>query len=182
MTEKKDPSPPTPQQVATALPIAQELRAGGWNFTRIADHLASEGIPTPSRWKGQPTRWTGRRVKHLLEQVGSGGPPSASVPPAHFAETADKATEEPTEEPPSIKVTGPITVTAPGIAITLTGLSGPVKVRGPFTVTGLQPAAEQEESPIIQLSRLTIQEIAATLSLLSQRPVILNPLLARSRV
>lgn len=160
MTEKQDQAAALSQQVSAALPMAKELRRAGWSFARIAEHLDSEGVPTPSRWKGKPSRWNYKSVKRLLDQAGSGD--RSFAPEEQAAPEEQIAPEEQTAS--HIRVTAPITVTAPGVAITLTGFTGPVKVSGPFNVDQAQPLAEEaasaKESSIIKLTRLTMEEIS----------------------
>lgn len=176
MTDKQDQEAALARQVSAALPMAQDLRRAGWSLARIADHLDSEGVPTPSRWKGKPTRWNGKSVKRLLDQAVNGEPTAPRTP--------DPPQES--EQPSSpINVTGPITVTAPGVAITLTGLSGPVKVAGPFTVAEddptATPARHQKKSPIIQLSQVTAWELSQAIGGPVGHRVFPDPLFLRRR-
>ena len=116
MTEKQDQPQEQANPVAGVLPKAQELRNAGWSLRRIADHLQSEGVPSPTRWKGKPTRWTVRTVKRLLEQAAPEDQPSSAE-----------------SQPQSVTFTGPITVVA----------TGPLRFAGPITVNGPAPSKEE---------------------------------------
>ena len=93
MTNKQSQATTLARQVSTALPVAQELHQAGWSYSRIADHLQSEGVPTPSRWKGKPTSWHGKIVKRLLDQA-----KQHTAPPA-MQSTAEEEPRSPSKEP-----------------------------------------------------------------------------------
>ena len=116
VAEKRDQQQSQVQQAAGVLPMVRELRGAGWSFRRIADHLQSEGVPSPTRWKGKPTRWTVRTVKRLLEQAAPEDQPSSAE-----------------SQPQSVTFTGPITVVA----------TGTLRFLAPVTVNGPEPSKEE---------------------------------------
>ena len=111
---EKQPPPHPPESV---LPVIKSLRTAGWSHRRIADYLQTEGYPSPTRWKGQPARWTVKMVQRLLEQDAPDGPPPSS---------------ESQTQP--VTFTGPITVVA----------TGPLTFDGPVTMNG--PKSSKEET------------------------------------
>lgn len=118
--EKRDQEQDQVQQVAGVLSMVRELSGAGWSLRRIADHLQSEGSPTPTRWKGKPTRWTARTVKRLLEQDDTEDNPSSAE-----------------SQPQPMIFTGPITVVATGM----------LKFAAPVTVKGPEHSKEETAAP-----------------------------------
>ena len=110
---EKQPPPRPPESV---LPLIKALRSAGWSLRRIADHLQAEGYPSPTRWKGQPARWTVKMVQRLLEQDAADNPPPSS---------------ESQTQP--VTFTGPITVVA----------TGPLTFDGPVTMNGPEYSKEE---------------------------------------
>lgn len=119
MAEKQEQSEDQAQQAASVLPLIQVLRSAGWSLRRIADHFQSQGIPSPTRWKGKPARWTARAVKRLLDLAGVEENPSSSD-----------------LEGQQMTFTGPITLVA----------TGPLRFEGTVTMNGPSTgvAAENE--------------------------------------
>ena len=134
MTEKQDQ--PQDQAAATSvLSMVQELRNAGWSLRRIADHLQAEGLPSPTRWKGKPTRWTVRTVKRILEQA----------PPEDEPSSAES-------QPQPMTFTGPITVVATGTL----RFAGPVTMNGPeFSREDTTPKDRPEGSIVERLAAAT---------------------------
>ena len=128
MTEKQDqPHDPAATSV-DVLALAQELQNAGWSLRRIADHLQAEGFPSPTRWKGKPTRWTIRTVKRILEQAPPQEQPSAAAPP-----------------PQPMTFTGPITLVATGTL----SFVGPVTMHGPASSSEPVPPEEHPADSIV---------------------------------
>lgn len=120
MADKQDQSKDQAQQAASVLPSIQVLRRAGWSLRRIADHFQAEGVPTPTRWKGKPTRWTARAVKRLLDLTGAEEIPSSSD-----------------LEGQQMTFTGPITLVA----------TGPLRFEGTVTMNGPSTGAAADAEP-----------------------------------
>ena len=155
MADKESSASGIVQEIAKTLAMIQHLRAAAWSYSRIAVHLNESGIPSLTRWKGQPARWHGKSVKRFIEtapaspeelrKAASEPPdpklsPDASSPPA-----LDPSSTTPAPTP--IEVKGRITVKANGVAITLVGVGGTVTVTGPFSVEKEEQAEEAEPHP-----------------------------------
>ena len=162
MSDKESSASGIVQEIAKTLAMIQHLRHAAWSYSRIAVHLNESGIPSLTRWKGQPAPWHGKSVKRFIETASPGSeelrkavseppdpklPPDASSPPDLDPSSADPA-------PATIKVNGPITVTANGVAITLTGVGGTVTVTGPFSVAKEEQAEEAQPPPAPQTSSI----------------------------
>ena len=130
------------QEIAKTLAMIQHLRAAAWSYSRIAVHLNESGIPSLTRWKGQPARWHGKSVKRFIETARPGPeelrdavpePSDPKLSPDASSPPAPDPSSPPAHSPP-IEVKGRITVRANGVAITLVGVGGTVTVTGPFSV------------------------------------------------
>ena len=132
MNEKRDQQQGQVQQAAGVLPMVRALRGAGWSFRRIADHLQSEDVPSPTRWKGKPTRWTVRTVKRVLEQADPEDQPSSAE-----------------SQPQQVTFTGPITVVA----------TGTLRFAAPVTMNG--PESSKEETAPKRRSTGSIVGVAA---------------------
>jgi hypothetical protein len=120
VAEQQEQSEDQAQQAASVLPSIQVLRRAGWSLRRIADHFQSQGVPSPTRWKGKPTRWTARGVKRLLDLAGAEENPSSSD-----------------LEGQQMTFTGPITLVA----------TGPLRFEGTVTMNGPSTGAAADEEP-----------------------------------
>ena len=165
------------KEISDARPVIQDLRRLGWSYNRIADHLNTSDVTSPTRWKGKPAPWHGKSVKRFMNQP----PPDAPSPPTASSAPPDPppAPSAPPDPPaassaphlpsipssalpyPSNQVNGAITVEANGVAITLQGVSGTVTVTCPVprssTANGeTQEAARPPPAPstIIRLSQI----------------------------
>ena len=122
MTDEHREAQDVVRQAATGRAMAQELRRAGWSLNRIAEHLQAEGVPTPSRWRGKPSRWNGPAVKRLL----------AEKPPE--AETKASAEVVNEEVPVTITATGPMIANGSPVAITVTASGIVVSASAPVTI------------------------------------------------
>jgi len=135
VTEKQDQPQDQAADHTSVLSMVQELRNAGWSLRRIADHLQAEGFPSPTRWKGKPTRWTVRTVKRILEQTTPEDQPSSAE-----------------SQPQPMTFTGPITVVATGTL----RFAGPVTMNGPeFSREDSTPKERPEGSIVEQMTAAT---------------------------
>ncbi len=162
MSDKESSASGIVQEIAKTLAMIQHLRIAAWSYSRIAVHLNESGIPSLTRWKGQPSPWHGKSVKRFIETAppspeelrkAVSEPPDPKLPPdASSPPDLDPSSVDPA--PATIKVNGPITVTANRVAITLTGVGGTVTVTGPFSVAKEEQTEEAQPPPAPQTSSI----------------------------
>lgn len=178
MTDKQSQATTLARQVSTALPVAQELHRAGWSYSRIADHLQSEGIPTPSRWKGKPTSWHGKSVKRLLDQAKHNTARTTQQTTAEEEPPGSEQGADPTAASPAgkreaerpyatVDVSGAVTITTTTGSITESGVRVTINPPDPSS-----PSSTPLESSLIErVDTLTLLAILFPGSSLSSRRV-----------
>ena len=110
------------ERASEYLPLIQDLHRAGWSFSRIAEHLQAEGIPSPMRWRGKPARWHGNTVQRVLAQAQPGvdaeNKPASTTPSVEPPEQQPYATVDVSGAVTITTSTGPITES--GVRVTIT--------------------------------------------------------------
>ena len=121
------------ERVSEFLPIIQDLHRAGWSFSRIADHLQAQGIPSPMRWRGKPARWHGNTVQRVL----------GHAPPREDVDNKPAPATPPAETPPQ-RAAALVDVSG---AVTITTATGPVTESGVRVTIIPSPPPEPTPSP-----------------------------------